>query len=63
MKTEPENKKPRRPQKDASIEEENLRPDVKLMISTARGGVRPGVNIDNSQALADFLEDRRFLEF
>jgi hypothetical protein len=31
---------------------------VRIPVSTARGGTRPGVNLDNSAALLDVLEER-----
>jgi len=31
---------------------------MRIPVSTARGGMRPGVDLDNSAALLDLLEDR-----
>ena len=31
---------------------------IRIPVSTARGGTRPGVNLDNSAALLDVLDER-----
>ncbi len=31
---------------------------IRIPVSTARGGTRPGVDLDNSAALLDILEER-----
>ncbi len=34
------------------------KPRIRIPVSTARGGTRPGVDLDNSAALLDILEER-----
>jgi hypothetical protein len=34
------------------------KPRMRIPVSTARGGTHPGVNLDNSAALFDLLEER-----